>query len=481
MNEQKMKGTKVGAVIPVFNRSSDLKVLLESLEKQTFVKEGGTLDVLVVDNASTDNVADVVRQGVCNVELVTLTENRGACQGFNHGMRLLLGRESYDFLWLLDSDLWASESALERLIASMEEDAAIGLAGSLIVNSRDHTVAVEAGAMIDLQHGGVQPRMCNAPLSLISERIIQVDYVGSGVSLMRVEAARGAGCYDERYHFLWEDMDYGLMMQRLGWKVVAVTDSLVYHPPFTEKRSAQVDAYYGVRNPMITISKYAGNTDRIFILYNFLRRAFKGMFFRRVNGVKSLSSLTWSAISDFILGRLGQSTRTASIDEGHGASCEEVHVAQDNYIVLPSGTLTMISDIVHALKENGGKDVILVVQDYRKELFRTLPIDQFVIYNDKSPHLLFEHLRVFVKLMTIPGVVINPDFKRGSPFTYSHSKVATWDPEAKKLFASNENIISIWKLLAAVLCSEIAAVLLMLPVLLRSYTFRIEPFRSDRA
>lgn len=473
-----MKGTRVGAVIPVFNRSRDLKVLLESLERQTFVMEGGTLDVVVVDNASTDDVADVVRQSSCNVELVSLSVNRGACQGFNFGVRLLLERGLYEYLWLLDSDLWTSETALERLIAVMKEDDAIGLAGSLIVNSRDHTMAVEAGALIDLSQGDVRPCVCNAPLSDISARVIPVDYVGSGVSLIRVEAAKDAGYYDERYHFLWEDMDYGLLMQRLGWKVVAVTDSLVYHPPFTEKRSPSLDAYYGVRNPMITISKYAGKLTRIKTFYAFLRRACKGMIFRRLNGVKSLSSLTWSAIADFTTGRLGPSLESTYYDMTEGSYGEVVQVDKCPYIILPSGSLATITEIVNTVKDNSGGEVVLVIQEYRKELFRDLPIDRFILYDDKSPRLLLEHLRVFIKLLATPGVIINPDPLRGSPFTYSKSKVTTWNPEEKVLQASNETIMALWKLFTSVFLGEFVALLFVFPVTLRSYTFRPEPYRS---
>lgn len=464
-------GIRVGAVIPVFNRSSELQVLLASLTKQTFAQGIGRLDILIVDNGSTDGGLDRVFPDC--ITLLSLPANLGACKGFNRGMQCLLSRGVYDYLWLLDSDLWAAPDALERLVAVMESNPRIGLAGSLIVNVHDHGVVVEAGAMIDLSRGSIRPLLCNEPRREVAQ-ILSVDYVGSGVSLLRVEAARQAGYYDERYHFLWEDMDYGLFMQRCGWLVVAVTDSVVYHPPFSEKRSASVDAYYGVRNPIVTISKYSGAFARIPALYAFLMRSCKLLVFRWLNGANSLSALTWHALCDFIIGRLGSFDRPLAEETPRDAGGTENAVACQPYIILPSGNLQTIAAIIQYIKEQGGGEITLVIQEYRTALFRALPIDQFILYDDKSSHLFLEHLRIFITLLFTPGIIINSDPLRGSPFTYSHRLATTWDATNGKLRISNETIFSLWKLVIAVIVGGMLALILLIPTLMRSYSLKPE-------
>ncbi|MEZ4546227.1 MAG: hypothetical protein R3B51_00140 [Thermodesulfobacteriota bacterium] len=41
---------------------------------------------------------------------------------------------------------------------------------------------------------------------------------------------------DERYFIFWDDMDWGLIFKRSGFKVVCAVNSVVYHEAFTEKR-----------------------------------------------------------------------------------------------------------------------------------------------------------------------------------------------------------------------------------------------------
>jgi GT2 family glycosyltransferase len=467
---------RIGAVIPVFNRSNELQLLLTSLSAQTFTQQQGELDILIVDNASSDGGLDRVFPE--NVSVLRLPTNLGACQGFNRGVQFLLARGGYDFLWLLDSDLWAAPDALSRLVAAMESDPAIGLAGSMIVNANDHRVLVEAGAMIDLPSGSVNPVFCNEPVR-DAARIIPVDYVGSGVSLLRIETAQQAGYYDERYHFLWEDMDYGLFVKRCGWKVVAVTDSIVYHPPFTEKRSAAVDAYYGVRNPLLTMSKYCGVVARIPAFHRYLRKGCKGLMFRRLSGANPLSTLTWRAFRDFVSGRFGSIDLGVTDIMGHGMADSEQPVLPMPYILLPSGNLKTITEVIRYIKERGGEKIIFVIQKYRLTLFNTLPVDRIMLYDDKSPHLVWEHLKIFIKLLFTPGIVINPDPLRGSPFTYSHKVVTVWDAKDGCLRGSHENIMSIWKLVTAVITGEFLALLLLIPVLLRSYCLKPRRFELE--
>jgi GT2 family glycosyltransferase len=75
--------------------------------------------VIVVDNASADGTAAVVRTQFPAVQLAELTRNYGGAGGFAYGMALALAGAA-DLLWLMDDDTVPEPGALRALLAARE-------------------------------------------------------------------------------------------------------------------------------------------------------------------------------------------------------------------------------------------------------------------------------------------------------------------------------------------------------------------------
>lgn len=446
---------RVAVVIPVYNRSADLKALLGSV----YALDYKSFDVIVVDNGSTDGLGWLPEM-YPEVRVLKKDKNYGATVGFNTGLEYAGSSGEYNYVWMLDSDLIVDSLSLTCLVGVMESDSNIGLAGPKILNSADKGLIVEAGARIDLAEGKVFPLFCNEP-DLESDEVIDVDYHGSGVSLVRAEAFRKAGGMDERYYFLWDDMDYGLLIKRKGYRVVAVLNAVVYHPAFTEKRSAAINAYYGIRGPLLTGSKYADPVSRLKCIYGTLRMVFKSSVYRFLTGNGRLAKLNVQALWDFAAGRWGE---RKEVREAAGAASYKpagkpvTSFDAGTVAILSSGTDKDITNVLEVVRAAApGARIILVMQDYRRHLFERMGADKILGYDDKKG-ILIEHARLFLNLLAKrPEIVINTDPERGSPFTYAGRRVLDWDRGTESLYESRENLYSIWKIPISVIAGELLA------------------------
>jgi len=102
------------AVVVTYNRRELLEECLAALAGQT-----RQLDhVLVIDNASTDGTAELLREDYRNqVELVALPTNEGGAGGFREGLRLVHAA-GHEWIWLMDDDTIPTPTALEELLAA---------------------------------------------------------------------------------------------------------------------------------------------------------------------------------------------------------------------------------------------------------------------------------------------------------------------------------------------------------------------------
>lgn len=104
---------RIAAVIVTFNRSAKLMKVLDALAAQTLRPEV----VLVVDNASTDDTADLVQARAAadpSVRHLRLPENVGGAGGFHAGMREAFGL-GVEFIWVSDDDAYPQPDAIELL------------------------------------------------------------------------------------------------------------------------------------------------------------------------------------------------------------------------------------------------------------------------------------------------------------------------------------------------------------------------------
>lgn len=119
---------EIAAIVVTYNRKKLLMECLENLQNQT-----KSLDILVIDNASTDGTYELFFEKfhkASNVNYFNTGKNLGGAGGFNYGMKKAY-EMGYEYFWLMDDDTVAENTALEKLIDAKDNLKIFGFLSSV--------------------------------------------------------------------------------------------------------------------------------------------------------------------------------------------------------------------------------------------------------------------------------------------------------------------------------------------------------------
>jgi GT2 family glycosyltransferase len=173
----------------------------------------GALAVVVVDNASRDGTAELVRDAYPAVRLVASPENLGFAKATNLGIRL--GTAPY--VLALNPDTSIPAGTLDALLALMEERPEVGMAGCRLVRpdgSLDHAATRSFPTPLSaLSHFTRTGRGYAADPTVGGP----TDAVNGAFMLFRRTALEAVGLFDEGYWMYMEDLDLCYRFARAGW------------------------------------------------------------------------------------------------------------------------------------------------------------------------------------------------------------------------------------------------------------------------
>ncbi|MCU1444918.1 glycosyltransferase [Cryobacterium sp.] len=246
------------AVVVAYNRRDLLIEVLDALAGQT----SPVAAIVVVDNASTDDTADVVRTRYPHVDLVSVARNTGGAGGFAIGAARAVVRQAADLVWLMDDDTVPTDTALAALLASVGDDDRVTIAGSRVVwtDGQDHPMNTPRP----------KPFVRAAEKAAAEARdAVPVRSTSFVSMLVRADAVRRHGLPIADY-FIWnDDFEYSMRILRKS-RGFFVPGSVVVHK--TVKLGAtDVDPgarfYYEVRNKVWLLRRSRGLSPAEKLLY----------------------------------------------------------------------------------------------------------------------------------------------------------------------------------------------------------------------
>lgn len=222
------------AVISTWNKRADVCQNLDALRAQVRPFD----DIVVVDNASSDDTARAIRERYPEVRLTVMPHSRyGACETFNIGFASALT----PLMAILDDDVMLPPDWLEKTVERMRREPET----TAIVSSEVEEPGMPAGYL-------EQPH-------LTQERYMST-FRGCA-SLARVDALRKAGFYDERLFIYGNERDLTCRLLNLGYRVLQYPAARAFHKtPFGIKMGKR-SLYYHARNAWLTQLKYAPAGD----------------------------------------------------------------------------------------------------------------------------------------------------------------------------------------------------------------------------
>lgn len=209
----------VSVVIVNWNGKGYIERCLDALQRQSLPP----LEVIVVDNASSDGSAELVARAYPWVRLIRSKKNLGFAGGCNVGWHSARG----EFVATLNPDTEPSPGWLEALVASLAGDSGVGMAASLMLFADRPAIINSAGIVLDVL-GIAWDRLGGCPASRAKEPCGVLGPSG-GAALYRRELLKQLGGFDETYFMYLEDVDLALRAQLRGWRCAYVPEATVLH------------------------------------------------------------------------------------------------------------------------------------------------------------------------------------------------------------------------------------------------------------
>lgn len=237
----------VSVVIPNWNGRAYLETCLASLAAQTHP----ALEIIVVDNGSTDDSVAWLAEHHPATRVLRNTENRGFAAANNQGLQAARGV----YLALLNNDAEPAPDWLAELVRVMEADARPGMVASRMVFADRPGVINSTGICVDLcgiswDRGGGQP------LTATELEPTPVFGACAGAALYRRELFADIGLFDEDFFAYLEDVDLAWRARWRGWEAVYAPSAVVRHAHSgTSGEGSPFKTYHLSKNKIFLLAK----------------------------------------------------------------------------------------------------------------------------------------------------------------------------------------------------------------------------------
>lgn len=212
--------TDVSAAVVAYNAAETIEACLQGL-----VDAGCPLErVTVYDVASTDGTGEWIARHHPGVRLVRLEDNRGP----NPARNLAVIESATPLVLLLDSDVQLLPGTVATLRKTMGDDPGVAIATPVILYAdRPETVQYRRTSVHYLAEASADVH--DIPLTDLAGATAEVGLASGCAPLIRVEAARAVGLFEERYFFGKTDGEFAYRINVGGYKILETAATQVLH------------------------------------------------------------------------------------------------------------------------------------------------------------------------------------------------------------------------------------------------------------
>lgn len=255
-------GKLVGVVTVNWNGAADTLGCLASLRQSEYA----ALEVVVCDNASTDDSVARIEAEYPEVTVVQAGANLGWCGGVNRGAQVALER-GCEYLLILNNDTTLPPELIGKMVAAIESRERVGLVTARERLYHDPQRGDRLGARF-------RPLVCMVEWLFADEGnreklppVLEMDCVSCCAAMASREVVEKVGLLDEAFFVYWEDVDWSLRVRAAGYQNLCLTDTMVVH-----KSGASMEEgaglslrqlYYVCRGQAMTARKHARGLGRV--------------------------------------------------------------------------------------------------------------------------------------------------------------------------------------------------------------------------
>jgi GT2 family glycosyltransferase len=260
-----MKKPSVAVVILNWNGKNYLEKFLSDVIKYS----SEDAEIIVADNASTDDSVSYLKKTFPEIRIISMSENTGYTGGYNKALKQI----DSDYYILLNSDIEVTSNWIKPIIEIMEADKSIAACQPKILdynNRQKFEYAGAGGGFIDfLGYPFCRGRIFD---NLEDDNnqyddVIEIFWATGACMFLRADSFEKAGGLDDDFFAHMEEIDLCWRFQRMGLKVMYCGKSMVYHVGGgTLPKNNPRKTYYNFRNNLFLLTKNLTITKLFIVL-----------------------------------------------------------------------------------------------------------------------------------------------------------------------------------------------------------------------
>ena len=243
------------AVVLNWNNPEDTVDCVASLKASTYAN----LNILLVDNGSTDNSVSLFREKFPELELIETGENLGYAGGNNVGMKRALSKGA-EYVFLVNNDVTVAPETVSQLVSAAGCHESTGAAGALVFWRGDPERLYAAYGVVDFSEAIVKLKGRNSRVPDQFSETMEVDWVLGCAILLERKAIEDVGELDERFFAYHDEVDWCTRARKKGYKIVLVPGARVWHAGQSStggEKYASAKRYFVGRNRVLFAQKHA--------------------------------------------------------------------------------------------------------------------------------------------------------------------------------------------------------------------------------
>ncbi len=226
----------VSVLIVNWNGEKYLNTCVGSIVNQKY----SNLEIIVVDNASTDNSINILKKEFPFVKIIQNYENLGFAAANNIGIKNAKG----ELIALFNYDAIADPEWLGTLVEVLQNSRKIAAVAGKVYYWGDKY----GKDAVFCTWSKIDPYSCNLYNFNDNEPMSKVDYLTGAAMIVKKQVIENIGLMDSEYFLYFDETDWCARMLRAGYDLIYFPDAMVWHMVSGSVADAKLKLYYMTRN-----------------------------------------------------------------------------------------------------------------------------------------------------------------------------------------------------------------------------------------
>jgi len=238
---------KLSVIIVNYNSGQITRACVESILKQDLPY---AYEIIVVDNASTDESVSLLRSDFPEIEVIDNQDNLGLAAGVNIGIKQAGGQ----YILILNPDIVVLSGAINEMVEFMEENKKVGISGGKLLspNGKLQYSCYRFYEVLTIIYRRTYLGKTKKGRKAVSkflmkdynhEQVRDVDWLMGACLMIRRGALHEVGGMDERFFLYFEDVDWCRRFWEANWRVTYLPTAKFSH---YHQRSSERGGLWGL-------------------------------------------------------------------------------------------------------------------------------------------------------------------------------------------------------------------------------------------